>query len=273
VFLNRLYKYKRPASDAENQKSGQLLIRFEKGEWIISITSTDQNDIIALEWLETGEFLDELTMQSYLEKFLQGLQYDSENVHLVICGEQFQFMPLGFSTENEELVQLLNNQNASADRLIAEPLDTDSNMELIYTVPESLIRILNAVSGKFIMTHQASLFYKENEGEMPREAVSVCLYKNYALVQAIVNHEIFFLKRITWKAPDDLLFEIMSLYKHFSMDPNEIPLYAGGMIIKDSPVFNLLRRYIKDVEIKTFNSFQLLSQLPDLHESHLIEKV
>ncbi|MBK7427204.1 MAG: DUF3822 family protein [Saprospiraceae bacterium] len=272
MFLNRLYKYKRPATDAENQKSGQLLIRFEKGEWIIRIAAED-NDIIALEWLETGEFLDEQTMQSYLEKFLKGLLYDSDNVHLVICGEQFQFMPSGFTSENEEWAVLLNNVDHSADRLITEPFDAESKIELIYTVPESLICILNTVVGIFNITHQAVLYYKENSAEFTREAVNVCLYKNYALVQAIINHETFFLKRINWKTQEDLLFEIMSIYKHFSMEPSEIPLYTGGMITKDSPVFNLLMRYIKEVEIKQFKSFHILSQLPDLHESHLIEKV
>lgn len=272
VFLNRLYKYQRPLNDVEMGKSLQLLIRFEKGEWMITLTD-NENEIIAFEWLETGEYLDEQTMQAYLEKFLQGYNYDSENVHLVICSEQFHFLPAGFSAEYEEWAMLINNVDNASERLITEICDTRKQIELLYTVPESLFRIMNKVIEKFEITHQATLFCKEQLNNFHQDAVYICMYRNYALVQAIVNDETFFLKRVPWKTQDDLLFEIMSLYKHFSMNPMDVPLYAGGMITPGAPIFHVLQRYIKDVYIMEYKSFLLLSHLPDLHENQLIEKV
>lgn len=271
VFLNRLYKYQRPLNDAEMGKSLQLLIRFEKGEWMITLTDVE-NEVIAFEWLETGEYLDEQTMMAYLEKFLQGYNYEVGNAHLVICGDQFHFFPSGFSSENEDWAITINNVDNAVERLIIEPLDNNT-LELIYSIPESLIRVLDTVPINFEITHQASIFYKEQVNASYQDAVCICLYRNYALVQAIVNGETFFLKRIPWKTQDDLLFEVMSLFKHFSMDPIEVPLYAGGMITQGSPVFHLLQRYIRDVFVVEYNSFKLLSHLPDLHENHLIEKV
>lgn len=271
VFLNRLYKYQRPLNEAEMSKTLQLLIRFEKGEWMITLTDVE-NEVIAFEWLETGEYLDEQTMLIYLKKFLQEYNYDGGNANLVICGEQFHTFPAGFSSDNEDWAGIINNVDNSTGRLITEPLD-NNYLELLYSIPEALIRVLEAIPVTFEITHQASIFYKEQVNASYQDAVCICLYRNDALVQAIVNGTTFFLKRISWKTQDDLLFEVMSLFKHFSMDPNEIPLYAGGMITQGSPVFHILQRYIRDVFVVEFSSFQLLSHLPDLHENHLIEKV
>lgn len=272
VFLNRLYKYQRPLNDTDIAASLQLLIRFEKGEWMIFLTDKN-NEILAFEWLETGEYLDEPTMQTYLIKFLNGYNFDAQNVHLVICSEQFHFLPAGFTSLNMEWIMQVSNVYKGSDRLVTEVCNSNTQIELVYPVSESLLRVIDTVATDFDITHQASLFCKEQLINFHQHAVYICLYRKYALIQAKVNDETFFLKRIPWNTQDDLLFEVMSLYKHFSLNPAEVPMYAGGMITPGAPIFHVLQRYIKDVYIIEYSSFLLLSHLPDLHENQLIEKV
>ncbi|MDP4189020.1 MAG: DUF3822 family protein [Bacteroidota bacterium] len=46
---------------------------------------------------------------------------------------------------------------------------------------------------------------------------------------------------------NDVIYHLMNIYKRFNMNPEEVAVVLSGDISKNSPVFNLLTKYIRDI--------------------------
>ncbi len=62
------------------------------------------------------------------------------------------------------------------------------------------------------------------------------------------DNALLFSNIFSFSASQDVLYYVMLVFDQFGLDPKTTPLFLSGQIVKDSEVYNLLYRYIEQVQ-------------------------
>lgn len=77
--------------------------------------------------------------------------------------------------------------------------------------------------------------------------VFVNLRHHVAQVMVLERQNLLFYNSFSFEAPSDLLYYVLLAYDQFRLDPNEVPLTVAGAILKDSELYRMLYRFVREI--------------------------
>ena len=139
---------------------------------------------------------------------------------------------------------------ASGDRIFANPLPGLQSV-LVYALPGDLLdavkKPLAAGTIQHVASGQLNLFHRLGESQAGKH-----LYVNVRkhLLQAVLmdGPNLLVYNTFEYSSSRDFVYYILLLYDQFELATDEIPVHLSGYIVENSEIFQLLYRYVKDVQ-------------------------
>lgn len=120
---------------------------------------------------------------------------------------------------------------------------------LVYAVPPPVFRICRHYFPKGRFMHLATPFLKNVRNQAPAAdyGLFVNLRNHTAQIAVFDRRNLVFYNTAPFSKPADLLYFILLKYDLFRLDPAEVPLHISGQLSKDSDIYRLLYRYVRDI--------------------------
>ena len=96
-------------------------------------------------------------------------------------------------------------------------------------------------------------------GKSSRKTVVVNIYGNNVDVVVIQGDNLLLCNTFPWKDEKDLVYFILYVYEQLKLDGIETPLYLSGEISKSSPIYELLKSYIRKIGFEKRNDHFIYS--------------
>ena len=127
----------------------------------------------------------------------------------------------------------------------------------LFVIPEPLsVALQKAFSGVRFFSQATPLvehglvFYG---GKRTRKVVMTNIYGHNTDVVVVEGDHLLLCNTFPWKNEQDLVWFIMYVYEQLKLSGSEIPLVISGELRKTSPVFDMLRSYIRNIRFEKHN--------------------
>ena len=137
----------------------------------------------------------------------------------------------------------------------------------VYTIPENLIREFDPIFPEKQLFHISTVLIDSIWMNYKNQLTGTRLYiyvreEDFNLVifdknQLIYNNAFYF------KAPEDFIYFIIFVMEQLDLNPEEVPVTLMGAIDRNSPLFVLLYRYIRNIEFASRNEVRKFSYVFD----------
>ena len=95
------------------------------------------------------------------------------------------------------------------------------------------------------------LRYIRNMAAVSEHTVFVNLRAKVAQIVVLERQNLLFFNTYNFSTPSDLLYYVLLAYDQFRLNPMQTPLTLAGNILKDSELFSMLYRFVREVRFAT----------------------
>lgn len=74
---------------------------------------------------------------------------------------------------------------------------------------------------------------------------------HYAQITVFEQRRLVFYNTFEFNKPADLLYFVLLVFDQFRLNPEQVPLHVSGALLKDSDHYNILYKYIRNLEFLT----------------------
>lgn len=208
-----------------------------------------------------GMEINEDILKNWLSKHQSILNLKFSTINIGINTNNFIILPKD-SLEVEPAFALLNDFNKEKEILLSSAIH--SSFYIHFSIKKSIWYILinffekkELFFGDYGFIKESQLLPKDHEFLMAQvigNDLSICHSK--------AGNPLFF-NKFKFETKEDLLYFIILAYKELNIDRNSIPLLLYGFIEKDSPLFQTLFGFVRNVRIAPSTLKQ--KQSPLLH--------
>ncbi len=121
----------------------------------------------------------------------------------------------------------------------------------LFVIPTEISNIVYKKYRNVRYFHQATPLIEHglitHGGKSSKHIAIVNIYGNNADVCVIQRDSLLLCNSFQWKNENDLIYFILYVYEQLKLDGIETPLYLLGDIPKNSPVYEMLKSYIKKI--------------------------
>ena len=125
------------------------------------------------------------------------------------------------------------------------------NFHLLYAVPEKIIELGNRFAGDVKILHTAeclmSLSDQVKSSDHQRGIVMAEVQSHTLDILVITRDRIRLLNRYSLIDPSDFIYHTLNTMKQLELDRESIPVYLSGMIHEEHKLYELLKKYIRNV--------------------------
>lgn len=104
----------------------------------------------------------------------------------------------------------------------------------------SNVRIFNAATPFLIGSHRSI-------PEGVEETAFACFREKSFQLALFRQGGLLFYNRFEYQAASDVLYFLLLAYEQHGLDPDHVPLFLSGHLLKDSEIYKILYRYVADV--------------------------
>lgn len=223
-----------------------------------SVLDENSNSVITLKHYNKGRNLTPFEMLDYLKYVLDVEQLTNDNyskVTIIYRNELSTIVPKEHFSE-EAIADYLkfNNKILATDFIAYDELVNDANV--IYVPLININNYIFEVFGSFTYKHFSTLFIEyltvqqqKNRGIEAFVHVHGNLFELLVLNDnTIIHHNVF-----TFSSSEDFIYYILFSFEQLKQDPEFIPLKLFGEISKESELFKIAYKYIRNVELGNYN--------------------
>lgn len=256
-----------------------LFVVLDYQSLILSITDAT-NSVVALVKYISSDSPANLLEEVCLQEQLLGRKFQS--VSLAIGNSAFSLVPDRLFDANADpsvYYHMLGQTNDGTVRI-----DNARNSEAfktVFVVDHALSQTISNRLPSASVHHVTSVLLSVFQGiaaQQQENGVYVCVTGEAMYLACFKAGELQFFNRFIFHSARDFLYFILLIYRQFNLRPEQTPLYLSGSLLKDSSIFNLLYRYVRNVSFLSppegVNLLPLLSRDPGhLYFSSLSMKV
>jgi hypothetical protein len=208
------------------------------------------NEIISLKSFNYTK--DELSNMDTLIPEVHSLIMNYRKKILIYSGQRFTLVPEQF-LENHELIEKYFNINfAKEDR---ETLHKDYVEPLkafnVFGIEEAAQKLIGHIDFDIIIhsisTYLKSIITSLNISEA--NSIYIDIQNSYFTVTLFQYGILQLCNSFPYKTSEDILYHIINISKHFNLDSEKETYHFSGILYQDSPLFNLLYKYIRQPEL------------------------
>lgn len=122
------------------------------------------------------------------------------------------------------------------------------NLQVTYAVPTQVLTLLGNFMNKFNLNHSISNLLEtlvlRNEGK----TVYCNVQAGFLQVIFLNEKKIVFANIFLYQSPEDFIYFLLAIYKQLELDPENVKVILLGEIVKDSALYHLVYKYIRNIE-------------------------
>lgn len=124
---------------------------------------------------------------------------------------------------------------------------------LLYATEKSQADLFNRMFPEIKLTHQAMplLRYFRKLASLEEHIVFLNLRNQIAQIVVLERQNLLLYNTFHFTTPADLLYYVLLAYDQFRLNPKEIPVTLSGNILKESELYQVLYRFIREIRFAT----------------------
>ncbi|MFI5135449.1 MAG: DUF3822 family protein [Chitinophagales bacterium] len=206
--------------------------------WLQPYECTENN----LSFLD-DDLLDELTVSNEL------LEKKFVTVSAGIFTSEFILAPE--LEASAEMKNFFRKQSVSPDEEseILQDQIHELSAELIYAVPSPVMKALAKMFETFSYQHACAAQIRHLLPKNLGWNVYVVIQNGPFQILVFSGHQLKFANSFSFRTAEDFIYYIMAVYHSLELDPENIPVTVFGEILRDSALFQIMTKYIRDVKL------------------------
>jgi hypothetical protein len=238
-------------------------LTFEMGEKTFgySLLDVEKNKFIALSFYR-NHLADLISSLSWL-----GGQFHS--VYGIIGNSRFTLIPEALYIENEKesYFNFLHEQE-TGESVLSDRI-SHLGIYTVYSIPATCREYINKLFPKVTLCHISSVLISNiwmSAKNMTGCKVFLNLREEQFDLLAFEGNQLKYSNAFRFHTAEDIAYYVIFVFEQLNLNPEEVHLALLGNIDKFSPVFELLFRYIRDIEFVRrtdgFNYSYLFNEIP-----------
>ncbi|MEI6123139.1 MAG: DUF3822 family protein [Bacteroidota bacterium] len=196
---------------------------------------------------------------------LVGLPYS--DVQVVYETQQATLVPEALFDEAEAATFLNFNQQMLPDDVILTDRLKNSETANVFAVPAGLQAAIGLP--RFALHHHASVFIEAlhllYKNAIIPQRVFIQVHATFFDMMVIENRRLVFYNSFAYKTAEDFLYFVMLVYEQLKMSAEQTGVTLMGEVLKNSALFAMLFKYIREVEFLSGDDL--------LQSSHILNDV
>jgi len=197
------------------------------------------------------------------------LNYKCSDSSVVFTHNSAMLIPLSFFSQ-ESLKGYLKQQNLiKQDETPCSDFIKNNDCYSVYAVNTADYSRLKEKYPQAIFRHHSSVFVEyllALHKDSNKNEVHVYVFSGYMDVVALQSGKLLLYNRYYFQTPDDFTYFLLWVYEELKLKPDDSSCFFYGEIAESSEIFNLARKYLKNIRIagKTtrFTFSPMLESLP-----------
>ncbi|MFD1096076.1 DUF3822 family protein [Salegentibacter chungangensis] len=198
------------------------------------------------EQLDPIRILAEIELQYEEEK---ELHRNMDEVNLIFSNQLYALVPSAYFREEDASNYLKFNTKILRTDFIAHEEINSQDMVNVYIPYTNIINYFFEKYGEFEYKHSSSVLLEALLKLPKQKKATLYLYnkeKEYDLV-VIENGELLLCNTFSYDTKEDFLYYILFTAEQLNLDPSNMDLQLLGEIYKDSEIYKIAYRYIKNI--------------------------
>lgn len=254
-------KYDEALSEADSKKY-ILSIQISLDGFLFCLFDEEKNKFLSIEALSLSNFNNVGIFAETLKQFVADhpwltLQYKAVNIIYETPKSTLVPSPLFDDTEKETLTKfnfaIEENQEVKYDKL--------NNLDaiILYTIPVQLTKsLIELFPGHNLLSHsgvliESILILHKNLPDQKRAFVNV--RNSYLDIIVSEGRKLIYSNTFSYKTKEDFVYFLIFVFEQLMLNPEEIDLVISGLIDKNSELFEIIYKYVRNI------SFQGLTDL------------
>lgn len=212
---------------------------------------------LSIESIETEFIKNNTEFSENLLSFFKGhnwLGKKFKNVLILIETTNSTLIPASlFSKPDAELLAHFNFQ-PDKDEVLKYDYLKSSDAYLLYTLPESLESMLANFFGKCTFKSHAStlieLIMILNKNQPSEKRMFVNVRKRYLDIVIAEGKQLIFYNSFSYFSKEDFIYYIIFVIEQLNLNPEEIDLKFSGIIDKQSTLFDIAWKYVRNIQFQ-----------------------
>lgn len=238
-------------------------LTFEMGEKTFgySLRDVEKNKFIAL-----GFYRDHL---ADLISSLSWLGGQFHSVNGIIGNARFTLIPEALYIENEKESYFNFLLKKETGEVVLSDHLTHMGIYNVYSIPGTCRREVDKVFSKVTLSHISSVLIGNiwmSVKNMKGRKVFLNLREGQFDLLAFEGNQLRYCNAFNFLTAEDIAYYVIFVFEQLNLNPEEVHLALLGNVDKFSPVFELLFRYIRDIEFLKrsdgFNYSYLFNEVP-----------
>ena len=193
------------------------------------------------------KILKEIELVYATEEFLQN---PMEEVMLLFSNDLYSIVPEEYFIEEEASNYLKFNTKILKTDVVAHDLMEATNMVNVYIPYTNITNYFFDKYGEFEYKHSISVFAEAVLSIEKSLQTKVYLnnYKDYYDLVIIQNGKLLLSNTFKYDSAEDFIYYLLFTLEQLKLDPSEIDLILTGEISEDSPFYQIVFTYIRNVQ-------------------------
>ncbi len=238
--------------EAKTSGTCDLLIIVEKEVVQLALKERRSGRLLAVEIMHENEKKDEWKQE--LEKVTAHSRllrnYEFSKAAVCISGNEYTLVPDALFRKGDENIYFRKNFPSSSDISIHAEFVPSFHLYSIFSIDRELERELNHLFQDPKLWHfsQAiltglSLQMKTDMGHQ----MLLNIHGNSMDVVVTENKKLILMNSFAWQTNEDVLYYTLFICEQLELNPEKTPLTVTGEIDADSPLYNMLYKYIRNI--------------------------
>ncbi|MEM6966624.1 MAG: DUF3822 family protein [Bacteroidota bacterium] len=200
--------------------------------------------------LDTSQPLQPALQAIFLEDKKLKLSY--RNTYVGVVNSQSTFVPNRFFQAADASVYLKNQCTTSEEHQIFIDELQAVDAKNVYTFDREVFYLVKGFlpSARFFHNTTSLLqgFMKNQNGNNEKN-VYVNVKGDHLQIALLEGKNLIFFNAYSYQTEHDFIYHVMLIYDQFNLSPENTPIYVSGQLTKDSKLFRIMYRFIKDVSL------------------------
>lgn len=246
-------RYSAPDADALSADNSLMKILITPSQLVYLIADNSSKTVVTLQpyqfsritstddWLQS---IDAIIEKDWL------LKKEVAETRIGIFTPSFTLIPDKFDTgfTREEILKL--NCRIADSSIIGSDSILNTNVHLVYALPGAIVEKLSWPDTVSIQHTTSALVGYLLSSKEASEKERLYIYVQSSSFQLIFirDNSLRFCNSFNYKSPEDFMYHLLFCCKQLRLDHELVPLTLMGEVMRDSSLFQLLVKYIRQVE-------------------------
>lgn len=206
------------------------------------------------------------------------VRLDFKSVEVLYSTRLFTLIPKAFYSNGSSEEFLWFNNVHEKGFVIKRNLFQRAEIWCVYDIPQNLLEYIETIFPKVIIRHNLfpliEFVLKSNLNYPNRQQFHLNFFRDYFEIVIVNGSKLLHCNIFNYKTERDILYYVLFVFDQLKLSPEITDLIIHGHLPQVSPVYHLLKKYIRNTAFakldSTFQYSYTFSQIPDHYFSSLL---